>query len=54
MTAAKEAKRLGLKSLNQACDMTGENRDYFRRLLINKPIIFEAVMIGLAGKANAN
>jgi len=47
MTPSQVAKKNGLKSLEEACKLTGEKRQFFYDLHKRKPIIFEACMVGL-------
>jgi hypothetical protein len=47
MSPSAEAKKLGMKSLKQAIDASGESRRWFERIHKSKPMIFRAVIIGL-------
>ena len=46
MTAAKEAKKAGLKSLAIAIEMTGQSRQTLQRWLVHKPELFKVVIAG--------
>ena len=50
MTASKKAKELGLKSLTQVSELTGQSLQTLTNWFKDKPELFEVVLIGCAAK----
>tara|TARA_R110000851_G_scaffold292360_1_gene446842 strand:+ start:703 stop:894 length:192 start_codon:yes stop_codon:yes gene_type:complete len=46
MTASKQAKELGLNSLSQVGEFTGQNLQTLTNWFNNKPVLFRFVLIG--------
>tara|TARA_R110002020_G_scaffold100611_1_gene237702 strand:- start:153 stop:317 length:165 start_codon:yes stop_codon:yes gene_type:complete len=53
MTASKQAKELGLKSLTQVSDMTGQSAQTLTNWFYNKPYLFEIVLLGCKAQTEA-
>lgn len=49
-TASKKAKELGLKSLTQASELTGQSLQTLINWFNDKPELFEVVLLGCAAK----
>ena len=52
MTAASEAKELGLKSLAQVSELTEQSTQTLNNWFNNKPELFEIVLLGCMVKLN--
>ena len=50
MTASEKAKALGLKSLAQVCQMTGQSAQTLNNWHKNKPELFDVVLVGCYAK----
>jgi hypothetical protein len=50
MTPSQQAKSVGLKSLTQASQMTGQSLNTLSNWCKNKPLLFEIVLIGCITK----
>jgi hypothetical protein len=50
MTASKQAKALGLKSLTQVSELTGQSLQTLTNWFNDKPELFEVVLLGCAAK----
>ena len=50
MTASKQAKELGLKSLTQVSELTGQSLQTLTNWFNDKPELFEVVLLGCAAK----
>ncbi len=50
MTASKQAKGLGLKSLTQVSELTGQSLQTLTNWFNDKPELFEVVLLGCAAK----
>ena len=50
MTASKQAKELGLKSLTQVSELTGQSLQTLTNWFHDKPELFEVVLLGCAAK----
>jgi hypothetical protein len=53
MTPSKQAKELGLKSLTQVSELTGQSLQTLTNWFNDKPKLFEIVIIGCAEKIKA-
>ena len=49
-TASKQAKELGLKSLTQVSELTGQSLQTLTNWFNDKPELFEVVLLGCAAK----
>jgi hypothetical protein len=52
MTAAKQAKELGLKSLAQVSQLTGQSSQTLTNWCNDKPDLFKVVLLGCVSKVN--
>ncbi len=50
MTASKQAKELGLKSLTQVSELTGQSLQTLTNWFNDKPELFEVVLLGCVAK----
>jgi hypothetical protein len=50
MTASKKAKELGLKSLTQVSELTGQSLQTLTNWFNDKPELFEVVLLGCKAK----
>lgn len=50
MTPSKQAKELGLKSLTQVSELTGQSLQTLTNWFNDKPELFEIVLLGCVGK----
>ncbi len=50
MTPSKQAKELGLKSLTQVSELTGQSLQTLTNWFNNKPELFEVVLLGCKAK----
>ena len=50
MTASKQAKKLGLKSLTQVSELTGQSLQTLINWHKNKPELFDVVLLGCKAK----
>ncbi len=50
MTASKQAKELGLKSLTQVSELTGQSLQTLTNWFNDKPELFEVVLLGCVSK----
>ncbi|MGB1292276.1 MAG: hypothetical protein ACPG5Z_09070 [Pseudoalteromonas sp.] len=54
MTPSKQAKELGLKSLTQVSQLTGQSLQTLSNWFYDKPELFEVVLLGCIEKAKDN
>lgn len=52
MTPSKQAKGLGLKSLTQVSELTGQSLQTLTNWFNDKPELFEVVLLGCVAKAS--
>ena len=52
MTASKQAKELGLKSLTQVSELTGQSLQTLTNWFNHKPELFNVVLLGCKHKVN--